>query len=265
MMIMTKQTFLALLATTFMATVPFSDAIAKDPQAHSHEQAPLSAQDWSFNGPLGTYDRGALQRGYKVYREVCSACHSMKRVAYRNLHGIGYNEEEIKSIAAGYTVMDGPNDEGEMFERPARPSDHFKSPFANDRAAMYANNGALLPDLSLIIKARHGGADYVYGLLTGYAEPPEDVHLLSGQHWNKAMSGHVIAMAPPLSDGQVAYEDGTPTTVDQYAKDVSHFLTWVAEPEMENRKRMGVKVVLFLLVFAGIMYGVKRKLWAKLH
>jgi ubiquinol-cytochrome c reductase cytochrome c1 subunit len=233
--------------------------------SHDHATPPLPALDWSFNGPLGTYDKAALQRGYKVYREVCSNCHGMKRVAFRNLHAIGYNEEEIKSIAASYTVMDGPNDEGEMFERPGKPADHFKSPFANDKAASYANGGAIPPDLSLITKARHGGADYVYGILTGYEPAPADQKLMSGQHWNKFMPGHVIAMAAPLTDGQVAYEDGTPQTVDQYARDTAQFLTWAAEPELEARKRMGVKVILFLLVFAGMMYGVKRKIWSKVH
>lgn len=220
---------------------------------------------WSFDGPTGTYDKAALQRGYKIYREVCSACHAMKRVAYRNLSALGYSEDQIKTIAAEYTVTDGPNDEGEMFDRPARPSDHFKSPYPNDNAAKSVNNGALPPDLSLITKARAGGADYIYGILTGYEDAPHGHALQPGQHWNKYMSGHVIAMAAPLSDGQVAYEDGTPQTVDQYARDVAHFITWAAEPEMEARKRMGIKVILFLVVFAGMMYAVKRKIWAKVH
>ena len=231
----------------------------------SESEVELPKQEWSFNGPFGTYDKAALQRGYKVYREVCASCHGMKRVAFRNLEALGYSEAEIKSIAAEYTVTDGPNDEGEMFDRPARPSDRFKSPFANDNAAKYANNGALPPDLSLITKARHGGADYVYGLLTGYAEPPTGTTLLTGQHWNKVMPGHIIAMAKPLSDGQIAYDGDTPQTVDQYARDVAQFLTWTAEPEMEHRKRMGVKVILFLVVFSGVMYAVKRKIWAKVH
>ena len=200
---------------------------------------------FSFEGPLGTYDKAALQRGLMVYRNVCSACHSLKRVAYRNLEALGYSEDQIKTIAGEYTVMDGPNDEGEMFERPARPSDRFKSPFANEKAAAAANGGALPPDLSLITKARHGGADYVYSLLTGYAEPPHGMEIAEGKHYNKAMDGNVIAMAAPLSDGAVAYEDGTPQIVSQYAKDVATFLTWAAEPEMEHRKQMGVKVLLF--------------------
>jgi len=220
------------------------------------------AQEWSFNGPFGTFDKAQLQRGFQVYSQVCAACHELKRVAYRNLSALGYSDAEIKAIAAQYSTMDGPDDEGEMFERPMKPSDKFKSPYPNDNAARYANNGALPPDLSLITKARVGGADYLYGLLTGYTEPPEDEELLSGQHWNKYMAGHKIAMAAPLSDDMVGYEDGTETTLSQYAKDVSAFLTWTAEPEMEVRKRTGIKVILFMLVFAGLLYGVKKKIWA---
>jgi ubiquinol-cytochrome c reductase cytochrome c1 subunit len=225
---------------------------------HKH---PLPNMDWSFEGPLGTYDRAALQRGFLVYKQVCSACHGLKKKYYRNLEALGYSEAQIKSIAAEYTVMDGPNDEGEMFERPARPSDKFKQPYANDKAAMYANNGALPVDLSLIVKARHGGADYVYGLLTGYTNPPEGFVLGQGQHYNKYKDGNIIAMANPLSDGQITYEDGTPQTLDQYAKDVTHFLAWAAEPELEERKQMGFKVILFLIAFAAVMYLVKRKIW----
>lgn len=221
----------------------------------------LPKQHWSFSGTFGTYDRGELQRGFQVYQQVCSACHGLKRVAYRNLMALGYNEAQVKAVAAQYTTMDGPDDEGEMFERAMKPSDRFKSPYPNDNAARYANNGALPPDLSLITKARVGGADYVYALLTGYESAPEGEELAAGQHWNKYMAGHKIAMAPPLSDDIVAYEDGTPTTLNQYARDVAVFLTWAAEPEMEIRKRMGIKVVLFLLVFAGIMYAVKKKIW----
>lgn len=222
--------------------------------------------DWSFNGPFGAYDKAALQRGFQVYKQVCAACHSMDRVYYRNLTALGYSEDQTKSAAAEYTVMDGPNDEGEMFERPARPSDPFKAPYENEQAAKYANNGALPPDLSLITKARMGGADYIYGILTGYEDAPEGTDLLAGQYYNKYMAGHVIAMAPPLSDGVVAYESAdVPQTVDQYAKDVAHFLTWAAEPEMEVRKQTGLKVLIFLGVFAALMYAVKRKLWAKLH
>ncbi len=221
---------------------------------------------YSFDGPTGTYDRAALQRGYKIYREVCSACHSMKLLYYRNLEALGYNEAQIKNIAKEYTYIDGPNDEGDMFERPGLPSDPFKAPYENDKQAASANNNAIPPDLSLMAKARVGGPDYIFSILTGYEEsPPEGHHLLEGQHWNRYMAGHVIAMAPPLTEGQVAYEDGTPQTLEQYAKDVSHFLMWAADPYMEDRKRTGIKVILFLIVFAGIMYALKKKVWKDAH
>lgn len=233
---------------------------------HASGKHTLPSIDWSFSGPFGTYDKAALQRGFLVYRQVCSACHGLKRIYYRNLEDLGYSEAQIKTIAAEYTVMDGPNDEGDMFERPARPSDKFKLPFANDKAAAFANGGAIPPDLSLITKARHGGADYIYGILTGYEEPPAGVTLMQGQYYNKVKDGNIIAMAPPLSDGLIAFEDAnTPQTIEQYAKDVSQFLTWAAEPEMEARKQMGAKVVIFLAIFALIMYAAKKRVWQKLH
>ncbi len=222
-------------------------------------------QEWSFDGPFGEYDRAALQRGLKVYRQVCSACHGLDLLYYRNLEAMGYSEAQVKAIAAEYTVTDGPNDEGDMFERPARPSDNFVNPFLNDAAAKYANNGAMPPDMSLIAKARVGGANYIYGLLTGYEDAPAEKTLMQGQHWNKYMPGHIIAMAAPLSDDIVPYEDGTEQTTEQYARDVTHFLAWVADPYMEDRKKTGIKALLFLLVFAGIMYAVKKKTWSDLH
>lgn len=222
-------------------------------------------EKWSFDGPFGTYDRAALQRGFLVYKQVCSACHGMKHLAYRNLTALGYSEDQVKNIAAEYSVTDGPDDEGEMFERTAKPSDKFKSPFPNDQAAKYANGGALPPDLSLITKARHSGSDYVYSLLTGYEEPEHAEDVPEGKYWNKYFPGHVISMAPPLADDMIVYEDGTPQTVGQYSADVAHFLTWAADPYMEDRKRTGIKVILFLAVFAMVMYAVKRRLWAKLH
>ena len=248
------------LALTFLSVLLIS------PAALAAGDAPKAPhQDWGFNGHFGTFDRGALQRGFKVYREVCAACHSMKRIAFRNLEALGYDEGQIKAIAAEYTVTDGPDEEGEMFDRPARPSDRFPSPFPNENAAKAANNNALPPDLSLITKARHHGPDYLFALLTGYKDAPEDVTLLDGQYYNKYMPGHIISMAPPLSNDIVAYEDETPQTVEQYSKDVVEFLAWAAEPELEERKRTGVKALLFLFVFTGIMYGIKKKIWADVH
>lgn len=222
-------------------------------------------QHWSFNGLFGTYDKAQLQRGFQAYKQVCSACHAMKQLKYRNLAELGYSEAQVKSVAGEYSVQDGPNDEGEYFERPAIPADAFVSPFPNEQAARYANNGAYPVDMSLIAKARYSGSDYIYALLTGYKEPPEGETLRSGQYWNKYYPGHKISMAPPLSDGIIAYADGSPETVSQYAKDISAFLTWAAEPELVTRKQMGIKVLIFLIIFAGIMYGVKKKIWADLH
>ncbi|MFO0998178.1 MAG: cytochrome c1 [Alphaproteobacteria bacterium] len=222
--------------------------------------------DWPFKGVFGTFDRAAQQRGFQVYTQVCSACHSMKLLYYRDLAGIGLGDEAIKEIAAGVEVTDGPNDEGEMFQRPGRPSDHFRSPFPNENAARAANNGAYPPDLSLITKARDGGADYVYSILTSFSEEvPADVKMMPGMNYNTAFSGNQIAMAPPLAEGAVTYADGTPATVDQMASDVASFLAWASEPEMEVRKRLGVKVILFLLVLTGMLYAVKRKVWSRLH
>ena len=225
----------------------------------------LPERDWSFSGIFGQFDRGAMQRGLQVYREVCSGCHGLRFIAFRNLGALGYGEDEIKAIAAEYSIEDGPNEEGEMFERPGRPPDRFPSPFPNDKAAAANNNGAVPPDLSLIVKARTGGADYVHGLLTGYAEPPEDLEILEGQNYNLYFPGNVTAMAPPLFEDAVEYGDGTPATVERMATDVATFLAWTAEPEMEERKSMGIGVMLFLLVFTGVLYAVKRKVWADLH
>ena len=253
----------AMIAVLFAGVLALSAPAAQ--AADGHGTAPIPQQAWTFEGPFGTFDKASLQRGYKVYREVCAACHSMKKIYFRNLEDLGYNASQIKNIAKEYSYEDGPNEEGDMFERPGLPSDPFKSPFANDNAARYANGGALPPDLSLITKARGDGSNYIAALLTGYEEPPHGETLAQGQYWNKYFSGHKIGMAPPLSTDLVAYEDGTPQTVEQYARDVAHFLTWAAEPHMEARKQTGFKVIIFLLVFAGIMYGVKRKIWSHLH
>ncbi len=229
------------------------------------EVAQPPARGWSFNGLFGTYDRGALQRGYQVYAEGCAGCHSLRLLSYRNLAAIGFNEARIKKIAAEAEVTDGPNDEGEMYQRPARPSDRFAPPFPNANAARAANNGALPPDLSLITKARAGGADYVHAILTGYRDAPKDVQMGEGMNYNPYFPGNTIAMPPPLSADQVEYADKTKATVGRMAEDVTTFLTWAAEPELEERKRLGIKVLLFLLVLTGMLYALKRKIWADLH
>ena len=224
------------------------------------------AQKWSFSGIFGTYDRAQLRRGFLVYKDVCAACHSLDLVAYRNLMDIGFSEAEVKAIAAEQEFRDGPNDEGEMFDRAGRPADHFKAPFENENAARAGNNGANPPDLSLMIKARLRGPDYVHGLLTGYKEtPPKGVTVPEGMSYNTYFPGHQIAMAPPLSDEAVEYKDGTKPTLDQHARDITTFLAWTASPEMEERKRMGIKVLLFLLVLTGMLFALKKRIWSDLH
>jgi ubiquinol-cytochrome c reductase cytochrome c1 subunit len=229
------------------------------------EETKLPELHWSFNGVFGTFDRAAVKRGFQVYKEICSNCHSMNLLHYRNLADLGFSEDEIKQIAGSVKVTDGPNDNGDMFERPGKASDPFKAPFANPQAARAANNGALPPDLSLIAKARLGGADYIHAILTGYSDPPPGFKLQQGMNYNKYFPGHQIAMPPPLSDGAVTYADGTPATVDQMASDVATFLTWAAEPNLETRHRIGLKSILFLLVLTGMLYAVKRKIWAAVH
>ena len=217
---------------------------------------------FSFEGFFGTYDRGAAQRGFQVYKEVCSACHAMRQLSYRNLLEIGLTEEQVRAIAATFQVVDGPNDQGEMFERPARLSDRFRRPFANEAAARSANNGAYPPDLSVMVKARHNGADYIHALLTGYTDPPAGFTLMDGMNYNAYFPGHQIAMPNVLNPDQVEYADGTAATVDQMARDVTTFLAWAAEPEAEQRRAMGVRMILFLLILGGLTYAVKRKVWA---
>lgn len=247
------------------APAPAEHAAAEGDAADTHH-APTPPQiDWSFNGPFGTFDRAAMQRGFQVYKQVCAACHAMNHLAYRNLAALGYDEAEIKSIAAEATITDGPNDEGDMFERPGKPSDRFKAPFANEKAARAANGGAMPPDLSLIVRARADGSNYVHGILTGYEKAPAGFALNPGMSYNKYFLGHQIAMAAPLVDGSVTYDDGTVATVDQMARDVSTFLTWASEPVMEQRKQTGIKVLIFLAVFVGLMYLTKRKVWKDLH
>jgi len=224
------------------------------------------SQDWSFNGVFGKFDKASAQRGLQVYTEVCASCHSLNLMYYRNITALGYTEDQAKAFAAQFEVTDGPNDDGDYFTRPARPSDRFAAPFENEKAAAASNGGKAPPDLSLMVKARMNGADYVYGLLTGYKDvPPAGSNIPEGAHYNEYFPGHQIAMAPPLSDGLVEYSDGTSASLEQAAKDITMFLAWTAEPEMEDRKGMGVKVFLFLLVFLGLAIANKKRLWAKLH
>lgn len=252
------------IVTGLVATILLGMGLASTAQASGG--ASVDERHWSFQGIFGTYDRGALRRGLQVYQGVCASCHGLKYIAFRNLQDVGFTEDEVKAIAVDYTIEDGPDDAGDMFDRPGKPSDRFPSPFANENAARASNGGALPPDLSLIVKAREGGADYIYGLLTGYHdEPPEGVVVPEGMTYNDAFPGHMIGMPAPLFDGSVDYEDGTEATVEQMAADVTTFLAWSASPEMEERKRMGIKVILFLIVLSGLLYAVKRKVWADVH
>jgi ubiquinol-cytochrome c reductase cytochrome c1 subunit len=235
---------------------------AASPALAAGEGPALPDVRFSFEGLFGTFDRASAQRGLQVYKEVCSACHGMRLLSYRNLMEIGLSEAEIRTFAAAYTVTDGPNDEGAMFERPARLSDRIRSPYPNDQAARAANNGALPPDLSVIVKARQGGADYIHALLTGYRDPPPGVTVMDGLYYNEYYPGHQIAMPSVLNEGQVEYADQTPASVEQMAKDVSTFLAWASEPEMEQRKQLGVKILIFLSILGGLVYATKRRIWA---
>jgi ubiquinol-cytochrome c reductase cytochrome c1 subunit len=238
-------------------------ALGSSPAYAVSEAPPPPKVDWSFNGLFGTFDRAQLQRGYQVYTEVCHSCHGLQFLAFRNLRDIGFTPEQVAQLAGQFEVQDGPNDEGDMFMRPAKASDHIPSPFANEQAARFANNGAYPPDQSLIVEARKGGADYIHALLIGYRDPPpEGVQLGDGMYYNEYFPGHQIAMAPPLSDGRVEYADGTEATLDQQAKDITAFLAWVAEPNLEERRRMGIAVTLFLIVLTGLLYALKRQIWS---
>jgi len=257
-----------LLLSTLAAVV-----LAVSAPAGANEGAALDKQKWSWQG-AGLYDKAQLKRGWQVYHDVCSNCHALKRVAYRNLTYLGFSEDDVKAFAAEKSVKDGPNDQGDMYDRPARPSDRFVSPFANDNAARAANGGALPPDLSLIVKARTGGPDYIYSLLTGFEEtPPADLHGADGKPWvvpegkffNKVFPGHNISMPPPVSDDIVTYTDGTKATKEQISKDVTAFLNWTSEPELDERHSLGIKVLGFLAVLTAMLYAVKRKIWANIH
>ncbi|TWG97118.1 ubiquinol-cytochrome c reductase cytochrome c1 subunit [Mesorhizobium sp. J18] len=271
-----------------LAVLGFGLAMAISAQAAEEGETPHyplkkpAQENWSFAGPFGTYDKGQLQRGFKVYREVCAACHGLSLVSFRTLEDLGYSEAQIQTIASEYEVEDGPDEAGEMFTRPGKPSDHFPSPYANPEQAAASNNGAAPPDLSLIAKARavergfptfvfdiftqyaEAGPDYIHALLTGYEDPPEGTEVPDGAYYNPYfLNASALAMPPPLADGQVTYDDGAPETLDQYSRDVSAFLMWAAEPHLEERKATGFTVMVFLVLFGGLVYLTKRKIWAE--
>ena len=223
--------------------------------------------DWSFKGPFGKFDRATLQRGYQVYTEVCSSCHSMKYLSYRNLAEKGGPEftlEQAKAIASSFEVKDGPNEDGDMFTRPGKLSDKFVMPYDNVKAAQAANGGAYPPDMSVLVKARPGGSNYIYSVLMGYEEPPAGMILDDGVYYNKYMIGNKIKMSAPLSDGIIEYSDGTEASVDQMAKDVTTFLSWAAEPELEDRHKTGVKVIIYLILLTILVYLSMKKIWSRI-
>jgi ubiquinol-cytochrome c reductase cytochrome b/c1 subunit len=249
-----------------------SDALTQP----STDALPPKVVAFSFEGPFGTFDRGALQRGFQVYKEVCSACHSLNRVAFHTLSdpgGPGFTEAQVKAIAASYKIPADPNDKGELYDssgnrltRPGIPADHFPPPFANEQAARTANGGALPPDLSLIIKARAGGPNYVYSIITGFHQkPPSWFKVLPNKYYNPYFSGWNISMPPPLADGSVTFADGTSNKLDQEAHDAVTFLTWASDPKMEERKRLGFGVMAFLIVFAGLLFLSYRRVWRDAH
>ena len=245
--------------TIFLFLIPFS--------AFSEEKnIELIETNWSFNGLFGTFDRASLQRGYQVYQEVCSGCHSVQHLSYRNLSEEGgpeFSIEEVKAIVSQFEIEDGPNSDGEMFMRSARLSDKFISPYPNIEASTSANDGAYPPDMSVLAKARTGGADYIYSLLMGYEEPPEGIELDDGVYYNKYMPGNKIKMSEPVSDGIVEYSDGTQPSKAQIAKDVTTFLVWASEPHLESQHRMGFKTIIYLIILITLVYLSKKKVWSR--
>ena len=234
----------------------------------SAEQIDPIKVDWSFKGLLGKFDRASLQRGYQVYNEVCASCHSMQYLSYRNLGEPGgpeFSEEEVKAIAASFEVTDGPDSQGEMFTRSGRPSDKFVSPYPNVNAAAAANGGAYPPDMSVLVKARAGGADYIYSVILGYEDPPEGMKLDDGVYYNKYMYGNKIKMPPQLYDDLVTYADGTPATPEQMAKDITTFLAWTAEPKLEERHKFGFRAIIYLVILTILVYFSMKRIWSRIE
>ena len=241
--------------------------IVSNSYSSAAEKVEYLKTDWSFKGLFGKFDRGALQRGYQVYTEVCASCHSMKYLSYRNLAEKGgpeFTEAQAKVIAASFEVKDGPNADGEMFTRPGKLSDKFVMPYENVKAAQAANGGAYPPDMSVLVKARGGGVDYIYSLLQGYEDPPADIKLDDGVYYNKFMYGNKIKMANQLSDGLVEYADGTNSTVEQMSKDVTTFLMWAAEPHLESRHQMGFKAIVYLIILTILVYFSMKRIWSRI-
>ena len=233
---------------------------------NSAEKVEYLKTDWTFKGLFGKFDRASLQRGYQVYTEVCAACHSMKYLSYRNLSEKGgpeFSVAQAKAIAASFEVTDGPNADGEMFDRPGKLSDKFVMPYENVKAAEAANGGAYPPDMSVLVKARGGGVDYIYSLLQGYEEAPSGITLDEGVHYNKYMYGNKIKMSAPLSDGIVEYSDGTNASVEQMSKDVTTFLMWAAEPSLEARHQMGFKAIVYLIILTILVYFSMKRIWSR--
>lgn len=260
---------LARLAAGALITLGLATGAAS-PAAAAGDAVPPLQLDWPFAGIFGQFDQAQLQRGYQVYSEVCAGCHALEYLYYRDLAALGYSADQIKGIAGAATVPGGVDEYGDPVDRPGVPADRFARPFANDVAAKASNAGAYPVDLSMVVKARSDGSNYLYSLLTGYldtvpAEQAETVTVGDGQYYNTYYPGHVLAMAPPLLEDLIEYADGTPATVDQMARDVTAFLTWASEPTMEERKRTGIKVILFLIVMTALFYAVKRKIWADVH
>jgi len=242
--------------------------IASNSYSFAAEKVEYLKTDWSFKGLFGKFDRASLQRGYQVYTEVCASCHSMKYLSYRNLAEPGgpeFSEAQAKAIAASFEVTDGPNSDGEMFTRPGKLSDKFVMPYANVQEAIAANGGAYPPDMSVLVKARGGGANYIYSVLMGYEDPPAGMELDDGVYYNKYMYGNKIKMASPLDDDIVEYADGTKATVDQMAKDVTTFLQWTAEPHLETRHKMGFRVIIYLTVLTILVYFSMKKIWSRIE
>ena len=236
--------------------------------SNAAEKVEYLKTDWSFKGLFGKFDRAALQRGYQVYTEVCSSCHSMKYLSYRNLAEEGgpeFTVAQAKAIAASFEVTDGPNDDGEMYTRPGKLSDKFVMPYDNVKAAQAANGGAYPPDMSVLVKARGDGVDYIYSLLQGYEDPPVGMSLDDGVYYNKYMYGNKIKMSNQLSDGLVEYGDGTNASVEQMAKDVTTFLMWAAEPHLESRHQMGFKAIVYLVILTILVYFSMKKIWSRIE